>query len=155
MWCNDGKIITKGEHAYRVFLQLEKMTPLHKMTLIDDTDCQNILATTVLSLQAITAQKDVKDPWKLLPPAGQLIERIGAMRDSKVFIKGFSPVGWKGRRRFVGADGKAIRRFVRAEDATTEAGPDVDIGKPHRLLGPVSMGTEQKAESSVRWWPRR
>lgn len=86
MWCNDGKIITKGEHAYRVFLQLEKMTPLHKMTLIDDTDCQNILATTVLSLQAITAQKDVKDPWKLLPPAGQLIERIGAMRDSKVFI---------------------------------------------------------------------
>ena len=48
----------------------------------NDDDYQNLLATVVLWLQAVTAQKgeDNKEPWRRLPPAGSLIERLGVLR---------------------------------------------------------------------------
>lgn len=52
---------------------------------LNDVDCQNALATIVLSLQALTAEKNTKEPWRLLPPAAALIERIGAARESQLY----------------------------------------------------------------------
>lgn len=51
----------------------------------NDDDYQNLLATVVLWLQAVTSQKgdDNKEPWRRLPAAGNLIERLGALRKEK------------------------------------------------------------------------
>ena len=56
------------------------------MEALNDVDCQNALATVVLSLQALTSEQSVKEPWRLLPPASALIERIGAVRESQVYV---------------------------------------------------------------------
>lgn len=54
---------------------------------LNDDDYQNLLATVVLWLQAITVQKgdNNKELWHRLPLAGSLIEQIGVLRKKEDF----------------------------------------------------------------------